>query len=460
MAHKPSDAQIEEVVEQAYALIEDSLIYYQGKAVGCTAAVTDHVAAANYTECFIRDFFPVALILLMDGKSEVVRNFLHTVARLSAREKQFKGHEITPGVMPASFSVRIDEAGAESLSPDYGDRAIGRVAPVDSMMWWAILLDLYVQYTHDHGFTQRPSIQGALQHILHLSLNTTFEVAPTLLAPDGSFMIDRRMGVDGHPLEIQTLFYGMLCSAEKYLARTSHTAEVLLVAHQRRSALLTYLRIFFWLDVRRLNEIHRYPTEELGSGSVNMLNIYPASIPDWVEDWLPDYCGYFVGNLGPGRMDFRYFAQGNLLAILFGVSTQDQTRDILNLYEKRWSDLVGVSPAKIVYPAVDGLAWELITGSDPKNVAWSYHNGGNWPVLLWPLVAAALEGGREDLAWSAFSLACRRLQRDGWPEYYDGKTGRLIGRRSNFNQVWSAAAAILSHKMLVEERRIPFCLNV
>jgi glycogen debranching enzyme len=35
-----------------------------------------------------------------------------------------------------------------------------------------------------------------------------------------------------------------------------------------------------------------------------------------------------------------------------------------------------------------------------------------------------------------------------WPEYYDGRTGRLIGRRANLNQVWSAAGFILSHKLM------------
>ena len=50
-------------------------------------------------------------------------------------------------------------------------------------------------------------------------------------------------------------------------------------------------------------------------------------------------------------------------------------------------------PVKICYPAVEGEHWRLQTGSDPKNVPWSYHNGGNWPVLLWAFVAAAVKTG-------------------------------------------------------------------
>jgi hypothetical protein len=41
-----------------------------------------------------------------------------------------------------------------------------------------------------------------------------------------------------------------------------------------------------------------------------------------------------------------------------------------------------------------------------------------------------------------------KLPLDDWPEYYDGKSGRLIGRRSNKHQVWTAASLIVSYKML------------
>ena len=197
-----------------------------------------------------------------------------------------------------------------------------------------------------------------------------------------------------------------------------------------------------------MSEIHRFDTEEFGDGTVNMLNIYPESIPDWLADWLPDNAGYLVGNLGPGRMDFRYFSRGNLLAIQFGLVYEEQAHAILNLYEARWDDLVGNMPAKICFPALEGDEWRLVTGSDPKNVPWSYHNGGNWPVLQQSLTAAAVRMGRMDMAQQAMDQAMKRLPVDQWPEYYDGRTGRLLGRRANRYQVWSAASFIMSHKLL------------
>lgn len=42
--------------------------------------------------------------------------------------------------------------------------------------------------------------------ILKLCLADGFDMFPTILVTDGSCMIDRRMGIHGHPLEIQVFF--------------------------------------------------------------------------------------------------------------------------------------------------------------------------------------------------------------------------------------------------------------
>ena len=51
------------------------------------------------------------------------------------------------------------------------------------------------------------------------------------------------------------------------------------------------------------------------------------------------------------------------------------------------------------------------------------HNGINWKVVV-------------------------QGDADGWPEYYDGRRGRLVGRRASLNQVWSSTSFILAHKRL------------
>ena len=104
-------------------------------------------------------------------------------------------------------------------------------------------------------------------------------------------------------------------------------------------------------------------------------------------------------------------------------------------------------PCKIAYPAVAGKEWQFLTGSDPKNPPWSYHNGGNWPVLLWAFVAAAMSTGRGDPAQHAIETAERSLPENQWPEYYDGRSGHLIGRRAHLNQIWSVAGYIFARKL-------------
>lgn len=112
--------------------------------------------------------------------------------------------------MPASFKVRTvfidgNEANGseEILDPDFGEAAIGRVAPVDSGLWWIILLRAYGKCTGDKSVEERVDVQTGIKMILKVCLADGFDMFPTLLVTDGSCMIDRRMGIHGHPLEIQ-----------------------------------------------------------------------------------------------------------------------------------------------------------------------------------------------------------------------------------------------------------------
>jgi len=82
------------------------------------------------------------------------------------------------------------------------------------------------------------------------------------------------------------------------------------------------------------------------------------------------------------------------------------------LYEAGREHLIGNMPAKSCYPALSPHDWVSLSGSDPKNRRWSYHNGGNWP------------------------------------EYYDTLGGRFIGLRANRKQVWSAAATVFAGALL------------
>ncbi|MBD2357292.1 glycoside hydrolase 100 family protein [Tolypothrix sp. FACHB-123] len=434
-------------ITEAWRLLDKSLIFYNNRPIGTVAACDSQRVALNYDQCFIRDFVISGLVFLTQGKAEIVRNFLIETLALQSHEKQMDFFKPGPGLMPASFKVDIvDEK--QILTADFGEHAIGRVPPVDSCLWWVILLRAYVKATKDISLAYQPEFQQGIKLILDFCLVHRFAMYPTMLVPDGAFMIDRRMGVYGNPLEIQVLFYAALLAASELLLPNDSGVQYLQIVNRRLAALEYHVKEYYWVDINRVNEIYRYKGEEFGKEVANKFNIYPESIPDWLTEWLPETGGYLAGNLGPSQLDFRFFVLGNLMAILVGLTSKPESQMIMNLIEQRWHDLIGSMPMKICFPALDGLEWKIVTGSDPKNRAWSYHNGGNWPVLLWLLVAAAIKTERIELANKAIDVAQSRLSHDQWPEYYDGKNGRLIGKEARNFQTWTICGFLMAKELV------------
>ncbi|OKH19284.1 glycoside hydrolase 100 family protein [[Limnothrix rosea] IAM M-220] len=439
---------VQSLMELARQAHESVIIHYKSHPVGTIAAKDTNAPNLNYDQCFTRDFAVSAFAFLMEGKTEIVRNFLKLTLALQNHERQLDCFKPGTGLMPASF--KIETCGEkERIIPDFGEQAIARVTPVDSCLWWLLLLRAYVKKTGDTELAHSPAFQQGIQQILELCLRTRFDLFPTLLVPDGAFMIDRRMGVYGYPLEIQVLFYAALRASRELLIPTDKTSKDFIeAATERTSQLMYHLRTYYWLNLDRLQKIYRFHVEEFGSSVDNWLNIYPESIPNWLTEWLPSEGGYFVGNLGPARMDFRFFSQGNLLAIITSLADEQQSKDILSVIEQRWDDLVAMMPMKVCYPAIEGRDWQTTTGWDRKNLPWSYHNAGSWPMLLWLLAAAAQKMGKPELAKKAVAIAGQTLADDNWPEYYDGKQGRLIGREARQCQTWTIAGYLSANYLL------------
>ncbi|MBA0558014.1 hypothetical protein Golob_015055, partial [Gossypium lobatum] len=403
----------------------ESVVYYCGNPIGTIAASdTSSSSILNYDQVFIRDFIPSGIAFLLKGEYDIVRNFILHTLQLQSWEKTMDCHSPGQGLMPASFKVRTvpldgDNSVTEDvLDPDFGEAAIGRVAPVDSGLWWIILLRAYGKCTGDLSVQERVDVQTGIKMILKLCLADGFDMFPTLLVTDGSCMIDRRMGIHGHPLEIQlqncqeanlyplcsatllilrqhcfkpgtfsspplsekkhlyplvlynifqALFYSALLCAREMLAPEDGSADLIRALNNRLVALSFHIREYYWIDMKKLNEIYRYKTEEYSYDAVNKFNIYPDQIPSWLVEFMPSRGGYLIGNLQPAHMDFRFFSLGNLWSIVGGLATVDQSHAILDLVEEKWSELVADMPLKICYPALEGQEWRIITGSDPKN---------------------------------------------------------------------------------------------
>nr|ADF27783.1 neutral/alkaline invertase 2 [Phelipanche ramosa] len=442
------------VEKEAWRLLRNAVVSYCGSPVGTLAANDPNdKLPLNYDQVFIRDFVPSAFAFLLKGEGEIVRNFLLHTLQLQSWEKTVDCYSPGQGLMPASFKVRTvaldDNKFEEVLDPDFGESAIGRVAPVDSGLWWIILLRAYGKLTGDYALQERVDVQTGMKLILNLCLSDGFDMFPSLLVTDGSCMIDRRMGIHGYPLEIQALFYSALRCSREMLALEDSSKNLVRAINNRLSALSFHIREYYWVDLKKINEIYRYKTEEYSTEATNKFNIYPEQIPDWLMHWIPERGGYLIGNLQPAHMDFRFFTLGNLWSIVSSLGTPKQNEAILNLVEAKWDDLIGQMPLKICYPALESEEWRIITGSDPKNTPWSYHNGGSWPTLLWQFTLACMKMGRTDLAEKAINSAEKRLPVDQWPEYYDTRNGKFIGKQARLYQTWSIAGYLTS-KMLLE----------
>uniref|UniRef100_A0A1J3HT09 Alkaline/neutral invertase n=1 Tax=Noccaea caerulescens TaxID=107243 RepID=A0A1J3HT09_NOCCA len=455
-----SETEESEAEKEAWKLLRGAVVNYCGFPVGTVAANDPgEKQTLNYDQVFIRDFVPSAYAFLLDGEGEIVRNFLLHTLQLQSWEKTVDCHSPGPGLMPASFKVKSvplegnDGSFEEILDADFGESAIGRVSPVDSGLWWIILLRAYGKLTGDYALQERIDVQTGIKLILKLCLADGFDMFPTLLVTDGSCMIDRRMGIHGHPLEIQALFYSALRCSREMLIVNDVTKNLVAAVNNRLSALSFHIREYYWVDIKKINEIYRYKTEEYSADATNKFNIYPEQIPTWLVDWIPNKGGYFIGNLQPAHMDFRFFTLGNLWAVISSLGNQEQNEGVMALIEEKWDDLVANMPLKICFPALEVEEWRIITGSDPKNTPWSYHNGGSWPCLLWQLTLACIKMGKLELAKKAVAVAEKRLKEDDWPEYYDTRSGRFVGKQSRLYQTWTIAGFLASKKLIEQPEK-------
>jgi hypothetical protein len=437
----------DDVEQQAWELLENSIIYYQNRPIGTLVVCDNSQIVLNHDHCFVRDFVPAALLFLIKGRYDIVRNFLEQTLQLQPKVKRFDAYTASRGLMPSSFRV-ISENGQESIEADFGEQAIARVTPVDSCLWWVILLNAYVKATKDIDFALQPQFQQGIILIMELCLAARFDLNPALLVPDGACMIFRRMGIYGYPLEIQSLFYAALRAARQLLKRTVDQ-EIIAGIDKRLPLLREHIRYHYWIDLHRLNTIYRFKVEEYGQTAINQFNIYADSIPySDLSSWLPRNGGYLAGNVGPSQLDTRFFTLGNLMAVICSLASDRQSVAIMNLIESQWDDLVGEMPIKICFPALEGEKYRIFTGSDPKNLPWSYHNAGSWPVLMWLLTAAAQKTGRIDIAKKAIEIAQNRLSEDEWPEYYSGTRGLFIGKEARKYQTWTISGFLLAKELI------------
>ena len=455
---RPSSKE-EAVVASARGHFERTLVRVRGELVGSVAALEhpNKSDAANYGEVFLRDNVPVMLYLLVQGRFEIVRNFLTVCLDLQSSTYQ------TRGVFPTSF---VEQNGV--LIADYGQRSIGRISSVDASLWWPVLCWLYVQHSRDVEFGTSQKVQRGVQLLLDLVLHPSFEGTPVLFVPDCSFMIDRPMDVWGAPLEVEVLLFGCLrsCCQLMELAQKSSMSRLLDqrlgLTRQWLHDLRSFLLKHYWVTSKTMQVLRRRPTEQYGDQQhENEFNVQPQVVPPWLQDWLEHRGGYLIGNMRTGRPDFRFYSLGNSLGCLFGLLTAPQQRALFRLVLHNRPHLMAQMPMRICHPPMEVEEWAEKTGSDPKNWPWSYHNGGHWPSLLWylggaillheqrhPAADVLLMGQMKAMLEECYWSQLNQLPRQQWAEYFDGPTGTWVGQQARTYQTWTIVGFLLLHHIL------------
>lgn len=66
------------------------------------------------------------------------------------------------------------------------------------------------------------------------------------------------------------------------------------------------------------------------------------------------------------------------------------------------------------------------------------------------LTIACIKMDRPEIAARAVEVAEKRLSKDKWPEYYDIKRARFIGKQAHLFQTWSIAGYLVAKLLLAD----------
>ena len=151
-----------------------------------------------------------------------------------------------------------------------------------------------------------------------------------------------------------------------------------------------------------------------------------------------------------------YDVFGNILAIVFGVSSDDQAKRILD-----YMNQVGVAdpfPVRVLHPVIHpgDKDWREYYRNNNLNLPEQYHNGGIWPFVGGFYIAALVKMGQiEEARTQLERLAAVNHQgiEAEWEfnEWCHGRTGRPMGYP---HQAWSAGMYIFAYRC-VEDGRLP-----
>jgi len=372
---------------------------------------------ANYRRIWGRDSSIISLAALLTDDRELIECARRSIETLA--KHQGPHGEIPSNVDPTTGRI------------SYG----GTAGRVDADLWFLIACGSYWRTTGDDDFLR--TMLEPMEKVRFLLGCWEFNTRGLLYVPPTGDWADEYLQ-SGYVLYDNLLYLQAqreLCAMHRQL---HHTADHNL--DDRVARLKHLIRANYWFD-----EDSDIPEDVYHE--VLYQNGRKATLEREHTYWMAFFTPFGYG--------FRFDAMANALAILLGVSDEQQ-----NARLDEFIDTQIVNQEVMLLPAFHPVIrpkdeqWEdlQVTFSHTfKNEPYEYHNGGLWPLVTSFYAAGLAMRGRTDLAeaYVCGIHAANQLEYDGvswsFPEFVHGLDFTPGGTAP---MAWSAAAAIIADKCL------------
>lgn len=307
------------------------------------------------------------------------------------------------------------------ISPKADKVCFGEGGCVDSSLWYPIAVLEYYRGSKDEKFLHAHlyKIEKAIYWAHCLDVNNDHLIETN----EGSDWMDVMLR-SGRVLYDNTLFYGAMKAADEIREILGMEKKYFKYSEKMKEN----FNLFFW------------PRKE-DAESVKKKFGFSGLDKDFETALKSGERSYYLADVGFRRFDPRCDVFANSLAILFGLADKDQTRMILEYFEK--DKVCEPFPVRVLTPPVfendQFRSWhfresELPFLQNPGN----YHNGAVWPFAGGFYVAMLKKQGKNTKEAEKQLIAANELGNWRFSEWISS-SGNPSG---SANQTWSAAMLI------------------
>ncbi len=385
------------IVDQCYEKSVE-LLKKNSTASGILACSPSKVAEErNYLSIFGRDASICSLGMLMSGEKELIKsskNSLETLAKY-----QNKNGQIPTYVKPLEQK-----------------ESYWYTSSIDPTLWWLIGLKFYDEKSKDKVkllSKYKTQVEKAIS-FLEARENPPFGLLEHNEAADWADIMPR----SGYVLNANALWYAV---KELYsLSGIKETKKNFNYIFNESSKLPLKIKKENTRLARVISHVKRKKTFKYYLSFVNFAS-YPKN-----ED-IDVY--------------------GNLLAIIFGLSSKADAKRFIEFAKKEKVDEKLLVKASLKPIEKKSKLWREYMKMHNQNLPNKYHNGGIWPFVGGFWVVALYEAGLKKEAKLALEKLAETNKRGNWAfnEWFHGKSKRAMGKA---DQSWNAGMYVYAYKIV------------